>query len=72
MRRGESRGQKAACRQWAVKVVVEGKLFGNRKWKGEAVPEKGKEDGFKEERLFLPKYRQGTCEHSKGRKGWNK
>ena len=35
-------------------MVVEGKLFGNRKWKGEAAPEKGKEDGFKEERLFFP------------------
>lgn len=55
MRRGESRGQQATCRGWAVKLVVDGKQFGNRKWKGEAAPEKWKEDCFTEERLFLPK-----------------
>lgn len=78
MRGGESRGRRSTCRGWEVKemrclpVVLEGKQLGDGKGKGEAAPEKPKEECFQKERPVPQNKLNETVKLGMNRKqGWS-
>ena len=78
MRGGESRGRRSTCRGWEVKdmrclpVVLEEKQLGDGKGKGEAAPEKPKEDCFQKERPVPQNKLNETVKLGMNRKqGWS-